>query len=162
MYQIITITLEPPDIKVPFLPNHTIDSAPPKGRTFEIDLHAYRTKYSQALTDLIYECLYENPKFRPELHVLKHKITTGYQDALEAGAELEDWQHFIPAPAAPPPPPPLVAARKRKRGGALYPPGDRRYICQGILRTGLQCKNVFRGPGGILNPRCTRCTAMGR
>jgi hypothetical protein len=63
--------------------------------------------YSQTLTDLVLECLYEVPRNRPRLRLLHERVCRGYRDAREANRLIqrqgfvvvreatERWDRFI-------------------------------------------------------------------
>lgn len=152
MHSIVTIDSTSPDSKQPFLPGHTINGAPPLGVTFGHNLHAFAPRYSRALTDLIYQCLYQDPAHRPTLNELKNKNTQAYTVALDAGADVEPWENFLPQPARGP------RKRKRKRKGPapsnFHPPGTRLMFCQATLADGTQCANTIHLPVGTQYPRC--------
>lgn len=69
MYQIVTLandppttlTDTPPTIREPFFPSYRLNGRQPKGNTYGPDIRAYRNTYGKKLTELITECLYENP-----------------------------------------------------------------------------------------------------
>ncbi|KUJ08829.1 uncharacterized protein LY89DRAFT_326955 [Mollisia scopiformis] len=164
MYQIVTCLYDPPDIGDPFLPSYPISGAPALGRTFGPDLNAYAGEYSKVLTDLIYECLYENPTHRPTLETLKYEITRAYNLASQDDDnEIEPWKNFTaPTPLDQPV---NIPADKgpRKRVQPTDPPSNffavktRIFICQGVLKNGLQCGNRLRGKAGDARPRCAQC-----
>jgi hypothetical protein len=138
MYQIVTLG-GPPSIKDPFMPNFLINGAPAPGLTYGIDLNAYTEQYSKTLTDLIYQCLYQNPNHRISLADLKAKTVKGYASALTAGSRLEDWANFLPIPA----------------GNLVTLP------CEGTDRNGGPCGNTRRGLR-LPNIRCYNCMRHGR
>ena len=76
------------DHTIPFLPNHLIDNLPAKGLTYGANLIPY--PYSNALKNLIFECLYEIPAHRPSLLELKGKILAGWEIA-NLECEGEAW-----------------------------------------------------------------------
>jgi hypothetical protein len=84
----------------PFTPSWTLKNAPAKGVTYCQNLHAYNVDssgtYSRALTDLIYECLYEIPYFRPSSRELKVRIAQAFQALLATNPAVEPWSDFIP------------------------------------------------------------------
>ena len=47
--------------------------------TYGLDIRAH--EYSQTLTDLIFECLSEKPRCRPDLLGFKNRVTGGYAGA---------------------------------------------------------------------------------
>lgn len=158
MYSIVTLDGNSPDSTQPFTPGHTIDGAPPRGATFGHHLHAFAAQYSQTLTDLIYQCLYENPAHRPTLDVLKTKITEAYNLALEEGAVIEPLPNFVEPPALGP----RMQGRKGNAAGNFHPPGTVSMRCQAASANGAQCNRTVRLPVGTPYPVCKQCKRLGR
>lgn len=82
MFQLLTLSYDPPDHKEPFYPQSSagnsdgiLNGAPAMGNTYGIDMRAYT--YSKTLIDTIFECLYEKPGLRPSVADLKQNITNG-------------------------------------------------------------------------------------
>jgi len=88
MHCLTLLTHTKPDHTEPFLPSWSINSAPPKGRTYGANLQSY--PYSQALKDLIFSCLYEVPAHRPTLLELKAQVMEGWATANQV-CEGEPW-----------------------------------------------------------------------
>jgi hypothetical protein len=115
MYQLITMSYDPPDHRDPFVPQYNLRGHQPRGITYGTDLPAYPS-YSAALRHLVQECLYENPGHRPDLPELKENVTFGIEAALSHNPEPEPWIDFLPAePLLPnvanPPPLPVLPAQ---------------------------------------------------
>lgn len=100
------------DPREPFIPPFLIRNQPPKCRSYAEDLGD--TDYSESLQDLIHECLYEVPRNRPSLAVLKQDIAQGIETALAAAhnqyESLDRFKHHEPDTLTPAIPP-----RKRRR-----------------------------------------------
>ncbi|CZR55069.1 uncharacterized protein PAC_04955 [Phialocephala subalpina] len=177
MYQIVTLAEFPPTtlvglppigpkIRGPFFPSYQLNGQQAKGNTYGPDIRAYRNMYSQTLTDLISECLYENPDHRPTLPKLKYEIIKAYKAVQEVDDRInpEAWEHFLPQP----PVAPIVltalrATRKRARGKGTVDipnnfnrPGTINMQCAAILLDGFQCKRKIRTVP-TANPRCGIC-----
>lgn len=109
MFQLATLSSDPPDFRSPFLPPWDLNGSPPRGPTCGLDLKAY--PFSDTLTDIIFECLYETPGFRPELQDLKLRVMRGYQAAFRASPRPEPYEDFLqpePFVSAPPVAPPAA------------------------------------------------------
>ncbi|EKD18528.1 uncharacterized protein L3040_007449 [Drepanopeziza brunnea f. sp. 'multigermtubi'] len=83
MFQLLTLSNNPPDHKQPFLPQSSagnsdgiLNGAPAVGNTYGNDMRAY--SYSKSLVDTIFECLYETPGLRPSIAGLKQRIGDGF------------------------------------------------------------------------------------
>jgi hypothetical protein len=124
MYCLVLMRYRGPDPREPFTPRWNLNGEPAKGRTFGLPLRGQSPHYSRALTDLVQECLYEQPGHRPDLKELKTRVQNGWRAAFKADATLDAWDDFLPQPPPPPPPPPK---RKPQR-------------CKGIRRNGKACK----------------------
>ena len=60
------------------------------------------TPYSRALKQIIFECLYVNPAFRPNLVLLKARVQEGWRAAQAKGPRGEPWADFVhPEPEEP-------------------------------------------------------------
>lgn len=189
MYQLVTLRDEPPDelyppdaqgnrrFRVtPFLPPFTLDGGPAAGYTFGPNLRAYsnNSEFSESLTDLIYQCLYEDPRNRPTLEDLKTRIALASEAAFADPIQsvVDPWADFHFAPFVNLN---LPAARtgKRRRGAdpanrpagtdplEFFPRGTRMMICQCILPNGKQCRRTFRAQP-LPFPRCGICVRQGR
>ncbi|PMD38033.1 kinase-like protein [Hyaloscypha variabilis F] len=108
MYQLLTLSQDPPDHRVPFLPDFSLNGDAPQGLTYGVNLQMYGVnsgppyeRYSQDLIETIYECLYEQPAHRPTLIDLKTRILEGIEDCRLAGCKPEPWSIFLPAAPAP-------------------------------------------------------------
>jgi hypothetical protein len=121
MYCLVLVRYQGPDPLEPFTPRWKLNSETAKGRTFGLPLRGQSPHYSRALTDLVQECLYEQPGHRPDLKELKNRVQDGWRAAFKADATLDAWEDFLPRP--PPPPKP------------------KRRVCKGTYLTGRACKN---------------------
>lgn len=95
MYQLVTLDHKPPDHRAPFQPQFDINDDQSQDWTFGWNFQAF--PYSKILKDLIYECLYETPEYRPELLDMRNRIAKGIQYALDADAPMEPWSDFVMA-----------------------------------------------------------------
>ncbi|KAF8851617.1 kinase-like protein [Acephala macrosclerotiorum] len=104
MYMLVTLVDEgiTGAAQKPFLPNDFINGARPKGITWGPNLAAYNGIYSKSLTDLIYECLYENPNHRPDLQRLKYETSNAITVLQENNVDPEEWRHFLHQPPVAP------------------------------------------------------------
>jgi len=122
-YQLATMSMNPPDPSDPFIPDYNLNGAPPIGITYGVDLSV--SSYSATLQDIIQECLYERPTFRPVTTELKRRIANNIQACVAAGAQPEPWGDYLPAEPLPPgiaiPPsgPTLVARRAFRQAKAF-------------------------------------------
>ncbi|RDL42436.1 uncharacterized protein BP5553_02415 [Venustampulla echinocandica] len=104
----------------PFFPSWQISKRPAKGLTHGKYLQTV-PRYSQTFKDLVYECLYEKPKHRPDVLELKGRICKAWKLAdSAAGSKGELWKWFIPpepattnipspnSPSVSPRPPPSI------------------------------------------------------
>jgi len=170
------MSLNPPDPKEPFLPQHNLRGNPPMGITYGTDLQAY--PLSNTLLDLVQECMYEMPHHRPALSELKENTTWGIEATLSVSAEPEPWGDFLPAeplpalvanpPALPVLPAQATAAQKLARRRAridarrraaqdeklqAQTAGQREQSrvfmarCRDLFANGKQCKNQFKTDG---------------
>jgi len=107
--RLVTLSYDPPDHKVPFLPSFELNGSAALGITYGVNLQTYGVdqgqKCSQTLIDLIYECLYEKPEHRPSLVALKIRVLEAIETCILAGSTPEPWSAFLP-PAPPLPPRP--------------------------------------------------------
>jgi hypothetical protein len=95
-----TLSQQPPDPTLPFLPTWMMNGEPAKGICYGTDIHAY--PYNDDLLDLIQECLYEQPVHRPKFPKLKERIRKGFDIALLVDPNSEPWADFLPpAPLSP-------------------------------------------------------------
>jgi hypothetical protein len=99
MHNLVMLSEIGPDPTQPFTPQRVNDAAP-KCRTFGYDMQS--AAYSNALKDLIFECLYEIPAERPSIIELKDRVGFGYDVAInsnEANDGSEPWEDFeMPEP----------------------------------------------------------------
>ncbi len=130
MYCLVVMRYHEPDPE-PFTPRWKLNSETAKGRTFGLELLGQSLHYSRALTDLVQECLYEQPGHRPDLKELKPRVQDGWKAAFKANATIDAWEDFLPQP---PPPPPR-------------PPKSKRQVCKGICKGGKVCKNKATADG---------------
>ena len=104
MHNLVMLSEIGPDPTQPFSPQ-SINDAAPKCRTFGYDMQP--AAYSNALKDLIFECLYEVPAERPSIIELKERVGFGYDVAInsnEANDRSEPWEDFeMPEPDPFPP-----------------------------------------------------------
>ncbi|KAE9381091.1 kinase-like protein [Stipitochalara longipes BDJ] len=137
MFQLVILTLNPPDHRDPYLPDYEIDDAPPKGITYGVNLNLY--PYSDTLKDLVQECLYDDPSHRPSLPDLKRRIYDGMESCIQAGDPPEPWVDFLPA--EPPPPaiiiPPQGATQAQKAARRQAQQAARRQAQQDKARQAL-------------------------
>lgn len=78
-----------------------IDGWRPKGSTLACEGLRY-TPYSLPLRQIIFECVYQDAKFRPSLLQLKERAQEGLRIAVEAVPEGEPWEDFVhPGPEPP-------------------------------------------------------------
>lgn len=96
-----TLSQQPPDSKLPFLPTWMMNGQPAKGSCYGTDIHAY--PYNDNLLDLIQECLYEHPAHRPTFPELKERVKKGFDIALLADPDQEPWADFLPPAPLPTP-----------------------------------------------------------
>jgi hypothetical protein len=99
-----------------FLPTFLLNGNPALCHTFCEELH--RAPYSWELTDLILECLYEEPRQRPTLAELKSTIAAALAFFQEPGAQREAWPMFLDPRGSLPQPrqrPHILDARRHRR-----------------------------------------------
>lgn len=86
-----------PDMSV----RHNIPGWRPKGLTQPCGELA-STNYSSMLKQTIYEMMYSEPDFRPNLQVIKTRVQEGWRVANEVSPGGEPWEDFIhPDPMEP-------------------------------------------------------------
>lgn len=148
MFQLLTLSNNPPDQTEPFVPGFTLNGAPARGIAYGINLQTFSINqgqnYSQEIIELIYECLYEKPVHRPTLVELKTRVRNGIEACIAAGEEPEPWSAFLPPPAALPPvlrAPPAVYRSARKPNPP--PAVGTRIRCRHIMGNGRVCPNMF-------------------
>jgi hypothetical protein len=127
MYCLVLMRWLGPDHRQPFIPRWDLNSNKPKGRTFGLPLRGQSPHYSRSLTDLVQECLYEEPGSRPDLIELKTRVQNGWLAAFKADPTLDAWEDFLP----PPPPAPLSCKGKLVKGGSA---------CTKLARVGGYCR----------------------
>ena len=90
MYQLVTLSEGPSNHREPFMPDWNI--ALSRSPTYGLDIRAH--EYSQTLTDLIFECLSEKPRCRPDLLGFKNRVTGGYAGAHVTDLTFEPYSDF--------------------------------------------------------------------
>ena len=88
----------------PFLPSFTLNGQPAKGLSYGKTMRD--SAYSHTLTELLFECLYEEPRNRPTLQALKNRVHLGLETAIYGSrrrsvrvrtreGEPEDYEGFL-------------------------------------------------------------------
>ena len=94
-----------PDWTRPFIPNFNLNGSPPKCCTYGPELRAFSNKhnppgpYSNTLIDMVFECLYELPRWRPTAQQLRTRIARMFkpdQTEIDMFAP-EPWESLMPA-----------------------------------------------------------------
>ncbi|KAJ5037199.1 uncharacterized protein L3040_007379 [Drepanopeziza brunnea f. sp. 'multigermtubi'] len=107
MYELACLTQGVAEVHMPFRPAYTIDGAPALGNIFGTRLEG-QPQYSKQLKDMIHQCLYEIPGFRPSLVDLKTRVAERLQFFLDLETPAEPWEDLgrpEPMPPGQPVPP---------------------------------------------------------
>jgi hypothetical protein len=72
-----------------FLPAFTLNELPARGHTFCKEIHT--SEYTTVLTDLVLECLYEQPRHRPSLKDIKERVFAVYETTVDLREQDDDF-----------------------------------------------------------------------